>query len=135
YSPEGPFIWVSPLYMPLSWGGMLISFGVLGDFLVKKTQSKIKGSLLAALAMGVYVPFYEYLAQHANWWFYLNAKGVGGVPYFIFIGEFLIGIPLALIIAKVKVVSFKEVTVWGVIVGLWIYISYWIAYKIQILIL
>jgi len=129
YNPNGPFIWDSPLYMPLSWAGMIMTFGVLGEFFVRKSNAFI-GALITAFLMSIYVPLYELLAYYANWWQYTDPDSLGHVPYFIILGEFFIGLPLAYAATKVASTSLFNITFWGIFIGVWIFFSYWLAHTI-----
>lgn len=128
YPQVGPFIADSPLYMPFCWAGMLLTFGLLGNYFSNRIGI-VMGSILSSVIMGVYVPLYEQMAFSANWWSYKNSPSIGDVPLFIIIGEFLIGLPLTYLIRKSMNARREWLTVNGIIIGLWIWGSYWIAFN------
>ncbi|MDH4261452.1 MAG: hypothetical protein OEV78_00245 [Spirochaetia bacterium] len=129
YNPGGWFLWNSPVYMPFSWAGMLLSISCLGLYLVMR-MPLWKASLLAAVVMGVYVPSYEALANFANWWLYKNAPMLGSVPWFIILGEFLTALPLTIIGIQIfkRGVFFAAFS--GALGGVWIWCAYAIAWRI-----
>lgn len=40
------------------------------------------------------IPLYEQWAKGVNWWFYRNTAMLGGTPWYIIDGEFLIALSL-----------------------------------------
>ena len=131
YAPWGPFLIESPAYMPLSWTGMLLSMGFLG-WVVSRKHGLAVGTLVSAVVSGIYIPTFEGLAHRAGWWTYDNCNRLGVVPWYIILGETLIGALLPLLVAGV-VTKGRGVIGWallGVVAGLWIWVSYAIALSI-----
>ncbi|MCB0415367.1 MAG: hypothetical protein KDD50_13610 [Bdellovibrionales bacterium] len=129
YDPGGLFILKSPSYMPFSWAGMIITFGSIGQWIENRSNFWM-ASLLSALLMSLYVPLYEEIAFAAGWWSYKDTPMLGHVPYFIILGEFFIGLPLLYLANKISTSSFKDLAILSVFAGLWIFISYSMAYYI-----
>jgi hypothetical protein len=67
--PEA-MLWVSPLYMPVSWAVVLTQIGYLGWLL--RWPPWRTGLLLVPLS-GVLIPLYENWAIRAGWWAYQYA--------------------------------------------------------------
>jgi hypothetical protein len=131
YAPWGPFLIDSPAYMPLSWAGMLLSMGFLG-WVVSQTRGLVVGTLVAAAVSGVYIPVFEALAHGAGWWRYDNCNRLGVVPWYIIVGETLVGALMPLLVSGV-VAKGSGVVGWalrGVVAGLWIWAAYFIALSI-----
>lgn len=131
YAPWGPFLIDSPAYMPLSWAGILLSMGFLG-WAVSRTKGLAVGVLVSAVVSGLYVPTFEALAHFAGWWTYDRCARLGVVPWYIIVGEALIGAAMPLLVSGVVApVSSLVGWVWrGVVAGLWIWVSYFIALSI-----
>jgi hypothetical protein len=131
YAKWGPFLIDSPAYMPMSWAGILLSMGFLG-WGVSRKYGLVIGTLVATVVTGIYVPFFEMLAHYAGWWTYDNCRRWGVVPWYIIVGEALVGASLTPLVAGV-VARNSTLLGWivrGVIAGLWIGLSYFIALSI-----
>lgn len=94
YDPGGPYVWQTPLYMPLSWALIFVTNGTVAVWLFEKL-----GALRSALAMfvlsGLYIPGFEALAAKADWWHYEKVKMLLGLaPDFVVLGEALLALPL-----------------------------------------
>jgi hypothetical protein len=131
YAKWGPFLVDSPAYMPLSWAGILLSMGFLGWGISRK-HGLVIGTLVATVVTGIYVPTFEMLAHYAGWWTYDNCRRWGAVPWYIIVGEALIGASLTPLVAGVvaKQSSLLSWVVRGVIAGLWIWVAYFLALSI-----
>ncbi len=130
YAPWGPFLIDSPAYMPGSWAGILLSMGFLGCA-VRQRWGTMAGVVVATAVTGIYVPTFEALAHAAGWWTYSNCRMLGVVPWYIIVGEALVGLSLTPLVALVLVR--QQVLAWvgaGVVAGLWIWASYFIALSI-----
>lgn len=128
YPQDGPSIALSPAYMPLAWFGMLSGGGALGVAL-RKRWSLAPASAAVALALGVYIPFYEMLAARAGWWHYRGcALSLGPVPAYIVIGEVLIALPLVPVTERLIHARTRFAAAVGVGLGLWIFASYALAW-------
>lgn len=126
YEKWGPFLVDSPAYMPMSWAGILLSMGFFG-WMVARKHGLVKGMLFATVVTGIYVPSYEALAHYAGWWTYSGCPMVGVVPWYIIIGEALVG---AMMVPLVKKVidgrGYLVAALAGVAAGLWIGVAYWV---------
>lgn len=130
YTPWGPFLIDSPAYMPMSWAGILLSMGFFGWALHRRYGLGM-GMLASTLITGVYVPTYEALAHYAGWWTYSGCSMWGPVPWYIIVGEALIGlslVPLVGIVLDTK--SIWRTILAGVTAGLWIGVAYFIAMRL-----
>jgi hypothetical protein len=128
YPVDEPMLVVSPLYMPLAWTVVLLQGGVIAQWLASR-MAPYKAALLSALLCSVNIPLYEHLAKDANWWYYRDTPMVFNAPYYIIVGEFLIGLPLvwmALHLAKRKALVGSLSL--GVLQGVVIFIAYVIAW-------
>ena len=129
YDPSGPFLVQSPLYMPLSWALILIPLGYLGIQLGGYV-SLPWATVLTAVGGAAYIPLYEHWATGARWWAYRSATMIGGVPWFIIVGELLLVLPLPLLLARVDRTKAWITTLLGIVEGLWIWGAYSISYGV-----
>ncbi|MBK7857764.1 MAG: hypothetical protein IPJ65_03870 [Archangiaceae bacterium] len=130
YERWGPFLVDSPAYMPMSWAGILLSMGFFGWVIARK-HGLARGTLAATAITGVYVPVYEALAHYAGWWTYSGCPMWGVVPWYIIIGEALIGAALCPLVMGVVHRSSRWVAAAaGVVAGLWIWAAYFIAMRL-----
>ncbi len=126
YEPWGPFIVDSPAYMPMSWAGILLSMGFFG-WLTSRTHGLARGVLFSTVVTGIYVPVYEGLAHYARWWTYSGVPMLSVVPWYIIIGEALVGAamtPLVMFLIDRK--SMLSAAAAGVAAGLCIWAAYFI---------
>lgn len=131
YARWGPFLIDSPAYMPLSWAGILLSMGFLG-WAVSQTHGLATGVLVSAAVSAVYVPTFEALAHFAGWWTYDRCRRLGVVPWYIILGEGLIGALMPILVADVvgPKSGFGGWVLRGVVAGLWIWAAYFIALSV-----
>lgn len=131
YANWGPFLVDSPSYMPMSWAGILLSMGFLG-WAVSQKHGLAIGTLVATVVSGIYVPVFEALAHYAGWWTYSGCNRWGVVPWYIIVGEALIGASLTPLVTGV-VAAGSGIVGWvvrGAVAGLWIWGAYFIALSI-----
>ena len=88
--PEA-MLWDSPLYMPVSWAVVLTQLGYLGRLVPWPAWRT--GLLLVPLS-GVLIPLYENWAIRAGWWSYQHAPAWWGVPYYVYLAEALLMLPV-----------------------------------------
>jgi hypothetical protein len=82
----------------------------------------------ATVITGIYVPSFEALAHFADWWTYSNCKMWGPVPWYIIVGEALIGLGLTPLVNFVmKGPQMWRAIVAGAVAGLWIWGAYFLA--------
>lgn len=131
YAKWGPFLIDSPAYMPMSWAGILLSMGFLG-YAVSLKYGVRWGVVVAAIVSGLYVPTFEALAHYAGWWAYSNCNRLGVVPWYIILGEALIGGVMPLLVTGVvkQHSGFFGWVVRGVLAGVWIWVAYFISLRI-----
>jgi hypothetical protein len=130
YTPQGPFIWTSPLYMPFSYIVVLVQIGYIGYWLTGRF-GLWPACLLCGLLGGFNVPLYEYLAKYAGYWSYRNCNMIlGSVPYYIIAGEFLLAFVLPLLLRFFPKASWMGIVLLGVLEGIWMFISWVGAYQI-----
>jgi hypothetical protein len=129
YYPDEPFIVDSPLYMPFAWAMILTNIGYLG-YLISLREDRWKTIVLTMLLGGTIIPLFEHWAKGANWWWYRNTPMIGYVPYYIILGEAIICAGLAWSLHQLKDTCYPKLTalVLGIGSGLWIWLSYFIAY-------
>jgi hypothetical protein len=127
YTPWGPFLVDSPAYMPMSWAGILLSMGFFG-WVIQRKFGRAWGVVAATVITGIYVPSFEALAHFADWWTYSNCKMWGPVPWYIIVGEALIGLSLTPLVNFVmKGPQMWRAIVAGAVAGLWIWGAYFLA--------
>ena len=129
--PDGPLIWSSPLYMPMSWAIALTQLGYMSVLIVRKWGSMV-AILLMAVSGALYIPLYEQLAKQAGWWFYHNCSMLLNAPYYIILCEGLIAASLPILV--IKFVTPKpgvgKAVAFGILEGIWIGLSAVIAYTL-----
>ncbi len=89
YPGTEPMLWSSPAYMPFAWAVVLMQVGYIGWLLTRRFHM-IRAMLMVMVLGALIVPFYEYLAIHAEWWSYGNTRMLGPVPVYIIIAEGLL---------------------------------------------
>jgi len=129
YHPGGPFIVRSPLYMPFAWGAVLVQTAYVGGRLLE-TIGLGPAVLLTGLLGAVTIPLYEWWAKGAIWWYYQNTRMWGAVPLYIILGEFLIAGGLVVLIHRLVERPWWLVLLLGVVQGLWIWLSYALAFAL-----
>ena len=128
YPQDEPMVVVSPLYMPFAWAVVLLQGSVIAHWLVRRMKPVFAG-LLTALLCSVNIPLYEHIAKDAGWWYYQDTPMIFNAPYYIIVGEFLLGFPLAwmaLSMQRKKSLTFAAAL--GVAEGLVILVAYVIAW-------
>ncbi len=129
YVPGGPFLVDTPLYMPFSWIAVITQIGYLGWWAVDR-WNLWKATLISAVVGAVNIPVYEILAQFAKTWYYANTPMIFGAPYYVILGELLIGA----VIPGVVTLAIKKRAGWvpvlGVALGLWMWIGAIISYNL-----
>ncbi|RED99825.1 DUF6989 domain-containing protein [Marinoscillum furvescens] len=128
YPGNEAMIWSSPAYMPFAWANVLIQLGYYGILL-----SKWKGWPIASVALGLagamYIPLYEHLAKDAGWWWYhANVPMIFNAPNYVIICEGLISLSLPFLLTRSSKNSIASGIQYGVLAGIWIYLSALLAY-------
>ncbi len=129
YQAGGPFVLRSPLYMPFAWGAVLVQTAYIG-WRILDSLGRGQAVILTGLLGAVTIPFYELWAEGADWWYYRDARMWGAVPFYIILGEFLIAGGLVLLLDRLEERPWWAVTILGVGQGLWIWVSYVVAFAL-----
>ncbi len=129
YTPGGPFVWRSPLYMPFAWMVVTTQLSYIGWWLSKRFGI-IPASVLIALIGALNIPLYEQWAKGANWWFYRNTPMLGSTPWYIIGGEFLIALSLPTAMSVVEKGCMRMSIVVGLLQGLWIWGAYGLVFRL-----
>lgn len=130
YPPHGPFLLASPAYMPFAWLGMLTG-GMAVGVAARRRLSRAAATFVVSLASGLYIPLYELLALHAEWWHYDHPTLIlGAVPLSIVLGEVLLALPLVLVTERLGRLGPLAACGLGVAEGAWILVSYRVAWAL-----
>lgn len=130
YPGDETMIWSSPLYMPFAWSNVILQLSFIGVLLTKK-HSLLVASIVLCIAGGMYIPLYEHLAKDAGWWWYNdNTKMIFNAPVYVIVCEALISLSLPLLISFSENHKLNRTVYLGVVEGVWILISAYIAFTI-----
>lgn len=129
YPPDEPMLAASPAYMPFSWMVVLIQIGYIG-FLINKKKSLLITSILVGILGCCIIPFYEFLAIHAQWWHYANTKMIGPVPIYIFVAEGLLMLTIPDLFDRTETSSWGKITLLGIAQGLVMWLACIIAWNL-----
>ncbi|MFN2203916.1 MAG: DUF6989 domain-containing protein [Caldilineaceae bacterium] len=126
-----PLLIESPVYMPVAWAVILVQIGYIGYF-IHLRWGLLRATLLTGLLGGAIIPVYEYCAKGAGWWLYEDTHRMifGATPYYIVLGEFLLALALPALLVAVKQREFYWTLPLGTVMGLWIWISYFVAFHL-----
>lgn len=127
YPAGEPMIVVSPLYMPFAWGNILAQLGYLVHA-IRGRFGLLAATLLGGLIAGVNIPLYEHLAKGAGWWFYRETPMLFSAPYYIIVGELMLGLPMAAFDRWMDRLRWPSAVPVGVLEGLGILVAYGIAW-------
>ena len=117
YPQDEPMLMSSPAYMPFSWLVVLVQMGYLGWWASYKI-GLFKASLALMVMGALLIPLYEHWAINAGWWYYINTKMIGTVPYYIILAEGLLMATVPFILRKVEVANYYTAIAWGIAEGL-----------------
>lgn len=129
YERGGPFLLRSPLYMPFAWANVLVTLAYIG-WRLRQVLGLPWAMLLAGIIGAINIPLYEQWARSARWWYYQNTPMLGATPWYIIGGEFLIIALLPFLLQKLKDLHPGWVVLLGIIEGLWIWVSYVVAFAL-----
>ncbi len=119
YPPHEPMLWASPVYMPVSWMVVLSQIGYLA-WRLRGLAPLWLAMLLTALWGALNIPLYEELAYSARWWHYAQVRPIGHTPLYVVLFEGLVAGALPLLLTGLPHVSYRVVTLRGVVLGAWI---------------
>ncbi|MEP2023180.1 MAG: hypothetical protein ABJH98_06240 [Reichenbachiella sp.] len=130
YPTKELMIWSSPAYMPFAWSNVLLQLGFIGVLLTRRFGI-LKASIMLGIAGGMYIPLYEHLANNAGWWWYKkNTLMVLNAPVYVIVCEALISLSLPILIQYAENHSIRKTLVLGVLEGVWILISAFLAFSV-----
>lgn len=130
YPPDLPFIWTSPFYMPFGYVIILFQFGYLG-YLVFKLKGLTAAIVATGLVSGLNVPLYEFLAKGSGFWEYHDCSLLfGTVPYYIIVGEIVLGLALPAIVIQFNRSKWPMIPFFGILMGVVMFIGWWMGYQI-----
>jgi hypothetical protein len=130
YPGNEPMIWSSPAYMPFAWSNVILQLSFIGVLLT--THFGIfRASIMLGIAGGMYIPTYEHFAKDALWWYYENnTLMLFNAPAYVIICEALISLSLPGIVYYLEHNKVRKTLSLGVLEGIWILISAWLAFEI-----
>lgn len=128
YPANEPLLVVSPIYMPFAWALLFLQLGVVGQWL--RTKIPVGwAALVIGLFASINIPLYEHLAKGAGWWYYQDTPMVFSAPFYIILGEFLIGVPLVFFGSALRRRSpLSGGVMMGIVQGLVILVAYVVAW-------
>ena len=130
YSPGGPQIWATPLYMPFGWVVMMVQLGVLACWLARR-WGPLRTCFALALLGGLNIPAHELLAKYADLWHYKNTPMVlGAVPHYVILAEAMLGMVIPLLLLRAAETSWRGVVGLGALQALAIYVAGRIAFAL-----
>lgn len=129
YANNEPMIACSPLYMPFAWAVLLIQIGYLG-WLISRKKKMLVSILITTFIGFAVIPLFEHWAKAAGWWYYDNTVMVLNTPYYIILAEGLICSVLPFFFKHIHKKQFRWQLPLGIIEGLWIWASYFIAFRL-----
>ena len=122
YADWGPRIWDSPLYMPLSWIVVIAQLGFVARWLDQRwgLLAAVAG---ATVAGALNIPFYEFLADKAGFWYYRDCwKILGCTPVYVIAGEATLTAVLPLMLRGVARGGWLRILGLGLLQALWIWL-------------
>jgi hypothetical protein len=123
-------IWDSPAYMPFAWANVLTQLSFIGVLLTVRF-GLLRASIMLGIAGGLYIPTYEHLAKNAGWWVYnFNTPMLFNAPVYVIICEALISLSLPCIVYYAEHRKLRKTFGLGLLEGIWILISAWLAFTI-----
>jgi hypothetical protein len=130
YPGQEFMIWSSPAYMPFAWSNVILQLSFIGVLLTSHF-GLLPASIILCIAGGMYIPTYEHLAKDAGWWWYnMNTAMVFNAPVYVIICEALISLSLPCIVYYSEHNKVGKTFLLGVLEGIWILISAWLAFTI-----
>lgn len=128
YPGVEPMIWSSPAYMPIAWSNVLLQLSFIGVLLTSRF-GLLRASIMLCIAGGMYIPTYEHLAKDAGWWWYnFNTPMIFNAPLYVVLCEALISASLPCIVFYAEHNKLKKTILLGLLEGIWILISAWLAF-------
>jgi hypothetical protein len=123
-------LWSSPAYMPFAWSNVLLQLSFLGVLLTSRF-GLYRATILLCIVGGMYIPMYEHLAKGAEWWWYnQNTPMLFNAPLYVIICEALISLSLPALIYYSEHKKVRKSVLLGVLEGVWIFVSAWLAFNI-----
>ena len=121
YPQDEPLLWTSPLYMPFAWAIVMVQMGFIAWWMTNRW-----GLLIATVVLGVlgasYVPMFELMASHADYWHYDNCYLVlGTTPVYVIVTESAICVSLPLLIGRIHQLRWPGILLVAVIEAIWMF--------------
>ncbi|MBL9103004.1 MAG: hypothetical protein JNL82_18815 [Myxococcales bacterium] len=130
YTPGGPQVWVTPLYMPFGWVVMMVQLGVLAHWLARR-WGPLRTCFALAVLGGLNIPAHELLAKYADLWHYQNTPMVlGAVPHYVILAEAMLGMVIPLLLLRAAETSWRGVIVLGALQAAAIYVAGRVAFAL-----
>lgn len=130
YPDVGPFIWTSPAYMPFGYSVLMVQFGWLSRWFYRRWGMP-RALLFAGLLGVVNVPFYEYFAKGAGFWYYQNTGMLfDTVPPFIIFGELAFVAILPPIVKHIEKSGWGAPIGWGLVEGVVMYVAWAVGFRL-----
>ena len=123
YPPGEWTIWASPIYMPLTWLVTLTYLGYIG-WRLRALLGWRFAVLLCGLVGAIDIPLFEEISYYGGWWRYVPTHVMlGHTPTYVSLFEGLVVAALPLLFDCIERRSWLEVTVVGVVIGIWMAIA------------
>ena len=129
YTPGGPFVWASPLYMPFAWTVTLFMIGMLARWFDGRWGLAAATVVTGLLGATIWA-YGETAAKYAGFWYYHDTPMLASSPYYIIFGEILVGAALPLTFRVLKRINWLASIGTGIVFGLWIFVAYWVGIQI-----
>jgi hypothetical protein len=132
YPPDEPFLWASPIYMPLSWAIVSTQLGYLGWRLRNRIPPvRMALAVLVSFAAGaVLVPFYEEMAFLAGWWRYTSFPVISHVPVYVILFEGLVSAAFPLLLNGLGRKSLARTALAGLAIGAWMPVAAFLTWSV-----
>jgi hypothetical protein len=130
YPRVGPFLLVSPAYMPVAWMIIMVQLGTLADLATQKWG--LPWSTLGLMVVGsLNIPLYETLAHRAGFWFYQDTPMLfGTTPWYVILSELLLSAALPLVMKGVSRSGLWGAVLLGVAQAAWVLLTGVLAYAL-----
>ncbi len=130
YPPVGPFLLVSPAYMPVAWMIIMVQLGTLADLATGK-WGLLKSTLGLMVLGSLNIPLYETLAHRAGFWLYQDTPMLfGTTPWYVILSEMLLSAALPLVVRGVSRGGVWRAVLLGVAQAAWILLTGIVAYAL-----
>jgi hypothetical protein len=115
--------------MPLAWEVIAVQLGYLGLRLVERFS--VLGFALIALLGALNIPYYEEMALRIHWWRYRDCPMLLHTPWYIIVGEGLIGAAFAACALPLRRLRPGLTFVMGLAAGAAIFVGYGVGWAVS----